>query len=131
VGAEAARHLFGRNGGHDDVAPSMPPDPERVAWQRNRLLARLRARSGAGDRATPSGEDAHPSATAGPNRPRAAVVAAVARIAAELPRCELAAEHPAVVASALRGLDRAERVAALRALPGPLARQVLHRLRAS
>lgn len=51
------------------------------------------------------------------------------RLASNLQPGLLGAEHPAVIARLLRNLDRPTRIETLKALPGPVARTVLRRLR--
>jgi len=108
-------------------------DAGRVAWQRNRLLERLRSNL---DGPAPS-DDARPDAasrTAGRDTPEWAAGSLHridSHIASGLSLTELEHEHPAVIARVLRGLDRAARVSLLQQLPGHTARAALRRLKSS
>jgi hypothetical protein len=119
--AMAARLGAGAPGPGQDA-----PDPARLAWQTNRLIRHLR------DRVEDPGPAVEDRPAAPP--PRAAREVPAARpgrraipllVAGE----DLGAEHPAVIAHILRGESQALRVSVLRALPGPVARAVIRRLR--
>ena len=95
-----------------------PVDPDRVAWHRNRLLERLRAQR---DQPAPQ-----PQPHVAP-KPAPATMDARLTGLADLDR--IGDEHPAVIARLLRSMEREDRAATLRALPGPLARSLVRRMR--
>lgn len=100
----------------------------QVARERDRLLDRLRARwpeaagDGQGRGVADAPVDRAPDGSGMP-------AAVDTRIAAAVDMARLADEHPAVILHVLERMDRKTRVAALRALPGPIARAALRRLR--
>ena len=127
LGDEAMERLRKRDAGFavPDAAPS-PDDSERIAWQRSRLLERLRSRWADGSEAS----SAYPTETKSPGEVAAKASPGIeTRIAAAVDLSTLADEHPAVIAHVLQGLDRERRVAVLRALPGPTARVAIRRFR--
>lgn len=120
------------------------PDPDRLAWQTNRLIRHLRDRVG---EVAPAAAQAAPAGAAASVQPRPAAAATSAQRVAAPPGAppvfrrtarvptlaageDLAQEHPAVIAHVLRGEGQEIRVAVLRALPGTLARDVMRRLKA-
>jgi hypothetical protein len=124
--AVAARlgHAQARDGGQTRPLPGAP-DPDRVAWQTNRLIQHLRHRSAAAQTdpqaaLAPARHTAPPIAP--PRKPGPSTLPPL--LAGE----DLAAEHPAVIAHMLRHAPQHVRVAVLRALPGQLARTVMRRL---
>jgi hypothetical protein len=104
-------------------APLAPQatDPDRLAWQTNRLIRHLRDRVELG---SPAPEARSP----GPKPPASR---RPGQLPALVPGEDLAAEHPAVIAHILRTEPQQVRVAVLRALPGTVARAVMQRLRTS
>lgn len=105
-----------------------PADGARVALHRDRLIGRLSERwresrdnaaAPAQAAAPPEGAGAVPDADGGVDR----------RIASAMERSKLSHEHPAVIARVLQGLERPERIALLRELPGQTARAAIQRLR--
>lgn len=116
---------------------------DRAAWHRNKLLERLRGQSTRPNSTLP------PSSVVGQMKPPSApnerayqrkeaqpVVKAArptdgldARLAAIVDTDTIDQEHPAVIARLLRGLPREERIVVLKALPGPIARSIVRRLR--
>ncbi|KPQ17991.1 MAG: hypothetical protein HLUCCO18_02965 [Rhodobacteraceae bacterium HLUCCO18] len=129
LGPEAMDRLRRRDAGFREPAVALSStSEERVAWQRNRLIERLRGQWSAeagtvearGGAATAVG-----TRRAGPEAP----VSVDTRIAAAVDLATLADEHPAVIVRVLEKMDREERIAVLRCLPGPTARAVIHRLR--
>ena len=99
--------------------PAEAADPERLAWQTNRLIRHLRDRVDGGPQEQPAPDRAAPARPV--TRPRSLPVL----VAGE----DLAAEHPAVIAHILRGESQDIRVSVLRALPGHVSRAVIQRLR--
>jgi hypothetical protein len=99
-------------------------DPDRLAWQRSRLIQHLREKSATVRKPAPSDDHPDPSADTPPS-PLPALERL--RIAARLDR--LGGEHPAVIAHILKTEPQKTRVAVLRDLPGGLARHVMRRLR--
>lgn len=132
LGTEAMDRLRKR---HPDFRaaeePAAASDSGRVAWQRNRLLEKLRA-----DLGPPPPPDINPSSK-GAGRPGQGNAERMpsggdlidAHIASGLSLANLRHEHPAVIARVLRGLDRAARVSLLQQLPGHAARAALRRLK--
>jgi hypothetical protein len=109
----------------DDVSRSTgSADPDRLAWQTNRLIRHLRDRVGGTASAppTPSGVRTGPAAASAPFRRSDSMPTLAAGD-------DLAQEHPAVIAHLLRPEGQEVRVAVLRALPGHLARDVMRRLK--
>lgn len=112
-------------------------DAERAAWQRNKLLERLRhqgrgtqpAASARG--AAPNGNtDPAPRGEAEPHRqPGQASAHLDARLAKISDLASLGQEHPAIIARLVKVLPRDDRVEALKSLPGPIARSIVRRLR--
>ncbi|GAB5448916.1 hypothetical protein [Gymnodinialimonas sp.] len=110
-----------------------PVDAERAAWQRNRLLERLRHQGGGkvpdvaqtreGRSTPPLEKPVDQRALAAENKHLDARLAKISDIAT------LGHEHPAIIARLVKGLPRDERVEALKALPGPVARSIVRRLR--
>lgn len=131
LGPDAMERLRQR---HPDFAAASDPigsaDAERVAWQRTRLLQRLRSNWDG-----PLPEDKRrplpPEDRAGvPARGRTARADRIDTfIASGLSMSALKDEHPAVIARVLRGLDRAARVSLLQELPGHTARSALRRMK--
>ena len=132
IGAEAMDRLRRR---HPDFSATgdaaKTEDTGRVAWQRNRLLQKLRSDLQDGPQTEP---DLRKDTTA----PKEKAVGKAgppcgdtvdSRIAAGLSLANLKHEHPAVIARVLRGLDRTARVSLLQQLPGHAARAALRRLR--
>ena len=109
-------------------------DPDRLAWQTNRLIRHLRDRVETGAPLTPP-DRAAPAAPAAtrPDRqgtaPRDAIPPRPTRLPVLVDGEDLAAEHPAVIAHILRAEPQHIRVSVLRALPGTVARAVMQRLR--
>ena len=127
--AMAARLEGGSGGGPETARTAVPPDPQRLAWQTNRLIRHLRDRVDRDPAMTATAQAAAPPDpragqgrevrdTGGP-RPLPFLVAGE----------DLAAEHPAVIAHILRAEPQQIRVSVLRALPGPVSRAVIQRLR--
>jgi hypothetical protein len=108
-------------------------DAGRVAWQRNRLLERLRSNLDAAPAAEPSRQPAPAADKArdGAAASRQRVDRVDTFITSGLNLADLKNEHPAVIARVLRGLDRTARVSVLQQLPGHTARAALRRLRPS
>jgi hypothetical protein len=127
LGPEIMERLRQRDKGFETTGTTeQEASTDRVAWQRSRLLERIR--TGLADDAGP-GEAA--VATDAPSLAARHLNASVdTRIAAAMELATLADEHPAVIARVLDGMDRDARVAVLRTLPGPTARAAIHRLRA-
>lgn len=90
-------------------------DPERIAWHRNRLLERLRAQK-------------PPQTTPESPQPKKAHNID-ARLNALVDLGAISEEHPAVIVRIMEGMERSDRAALLKELPGPLARRLLHRMR--
>lgn len=114
--------LFGegmaaRIGAGAPTGPLGTADPERLAWQTNRLIRHLRDR--VEDGPTPEPQQINPPARSPAGRTLPVLVAGE----------DLAAEHPAVIAHILRGQAQDIRVSVLRALPGHVSRAVIQRLR--
>lgn len=115
--------------------PAGPPDPARLAWQTNRLIRHLRDRVDPGQVRPGAGTstDATAGAQARPPDPAPPMGHGAATLPRPLPFLvageDLAAEHPAVIARILRTEPQDIRVSVLRALPGPVARAVIRRLR--
>jgi hypothetical protein len=108
-------------------------DLTRVAWQKNRLLEKLRSDWVEPEKVEQIQERHGGIRVAGGasgNSPRAPSKVD-AFIASSLSLTDLPNEHPAVIARVLRGLDREGRVSILQQLPGKTARAALRRLRAS
>lgn len=106
------------------------PDPTRAEWHRNRLLERFRTNFS--DQIAPEHVgNAAPEPVA--VSPKPAQVDKPLGIEDRLNQVgtpqDLAMEHPAVIAHILCKMPRGERVHAMKALPGPVARAVLRRLR--
>jgi hypothetical protein len=129
LGPEAMERLRRRDEGFREPAAALSStSEERVAWQRNRLIERLRVQwpdevgtvEVRGGAATAVG-----TRRTGPEAPASVDT----RIAAAVDLATLADEHPAVIVRVLERMDREERVAVLRGLPGPTARAAIHRLR--
>lgn len=99
--------------------PAEAGDPERLAWQTNRLIRHLRDRVDGGAAEIPVPEQPAPAKRLAPARNLPVLVAGE----------DLAAEHPAVIAHILRGESQDIRVSVLRALPGHVSRAVIQRLR--
>jgi hypothetical protein len=115
----------------EGTVPLSSTSQERVAWQRNRLLERLRTRWPA-DPAPKGAPSAKPDTTIAPAKTETGESTNVdTRIASAVDMSHLADEHPAVIVRVLKTMGRKERVAVLRALPGPTARAAIRRLRAS
>ncbi|MBF9050968.1 hypothetical protein GTA62_09955 [Roseobacter sp. HKCCD9010] len=123
----------------DDVKSAEAPD-DTLAWQRNRLIQRLRERGllgGEPSLAEPLSTTAtkiDPLATLETKNITKAVneirspmgaESLVARLAANLNRSTIASEHPAVIAHLLKSQNTALRAQILRDLPGPHARAVM------
>ncbi len=118
-----------RIGAGDFRGSAAPADPDRLAWQTNRLIRHLRDRGDRGDNILPDAKPAvqpRPDAGApsGGTAPKAQ-----ARVPVLVAGEDLAAEHPAVIAHVLKTESQQVRVSVLRALPGPVARAVMNRLR--
>ena len=113
---------------------------DTLAWQRNRLIQRLRERGLLACEPSPT----EPlSTTVAKNDPcatpeglnitkevdvirsPAGTESLVARLAANLDRSTLANEHPAIIAHLLKSQNTALRAQVLRDLPGPRARAVM------
>ena len=116
VFGDAVAARIGKSQTRDAGQRSTPsaPDADRVAWQTNRLIHLLRERSAA----QTSAQAAPQPRPRGPRPPPPL-------LAGE----DLAAEHPAVIAHMLRDAPQDLRVRVLRALPGHMARMVMHRFR--
>ncbi|MBY4894049.1 hypothetical protein KUL25_14920 [Rhodobacteraceae bacterium N5(2021)] len=111
-------------------------DAERAAWQRNRLLERLRqqgratppkpaqAASAPEKEGVPPREGARGQRQWGPENAHLD-----ARLASISDFSTLGQEHPAIIARLVKALPREERVEALKSLPGPMARSIVRRLR--
>ncbi|MEJ6390147.1 hypothetical protein [Gymnodinialimonas ulvae] len=106
------------------------PDPSRAEWHRNRLLERFRLNA---EENVPSkdesisdlaGEGVKPNPSQGTKR-----VTIEDRLSGLGMPSNLALEHPAVIAHLLCKMPRGDRVHAMKALPGPVARAVLRRIR--
>ena len=107
----------------DPAARPGADDPDRLAWQTNRLIRHLRDRV-AMPGAAPPATDPPPGDRPAPapfRRSRAMPPLAAGE--------DLAREHPAVIALMLRPETQEIRVAVLRALPGHLSRDVMRRLK--
>jgi hypothetical protein len=105
-------------------------DTDRVAWQRNRLIERLRTRwperNGADQPHSTRGKSGSSDGSA-----QDASGGVDSRIASAIDLSSLADEHPAVIVRVLEKMEREKRVKVLRALPGPIARGAIRRLRSS
>jgi hypothetical protein len=102
----------------------------RVAWQKNRLLEKLRLDR---ERSQPirrfQQKDSQVRENNGSSRKRSEEPSKIDTfIASGLNLSDLRHEHPAVIARVLRGLDRQTRVTILQQLPGKTARAALRRL---
>lgn len=130
LGSDAMERLRAKDTGFSvPDGAEVSANADRVAWQRNRLLARFRA--GDISRSTNAQETGQPApyhATQS-NEDPSSRVSVDSRISATLDLETLAQEHPAVITRVLRKVDREERVALLRAMPGPVARATIRRLR--
>jgi hypothetical protein len=119
-------------------------DPQRLAWQRNRLIQHLRQRSQAAQTAPraadlPTPASAVPASKPEPQTPRVEFDPVPVRpqsvsslLLAHTDHGSVAGlegEHPAVIAQILKTQPQERRVAILRALPGRTARAVMSRLR--
>lgn len=112
-------------------------DAERAAWQRNKLLERLRhqGEAKAAPRTTETDQPRGKGSTAplrggevqqrwGPENAHLD-----SRLAKISDLATLEQEHPAIIARLVKALSRDERVEALKSLPGPIARSIVRRLR--
>ncbi len=123
-------------------------DADRAAWHRNKLLERLRVRSGNAQSASTqpkraSFDDHEAEIKATPQngsvktpKMAASVLDAArrsggldTRLAAIADPETLDQEHPAIIACLMKGLSREERIIALKSLPGPIARSIVRRLK--
>lgn len=134
LGSEAMERLRQRHPGFgaSEEGGEMT-DAGRVAWQRNRLLERLRSNLDGPPPSEKGRSDAAPRTQAReiPEVARGSLHRIDSHIASGLSLAELEFEHPAVIARVLRGLDRAARVSLLQQLPGHTARAALRRLKSS
>ena len=129
LGADAMARLRRADDGFDPADTELSSaDAERVAWQRNQLLERLHERWMKG-RGAPGYDTALPAPNARPASAPEIADSVGSRIASAVDLPSLANEHPAVIVHILRQMERRDRVSALRALPGPIARAAIHRLR--
>jgi hypothetical protein len=129
LGPDAMERLRRADDGFDPAdAEHSPADAGRVAWQRSRLLERLRERW-TDEHGAPEPGTAPRTSSAGPASAPEIAESVGSRIASSVDLPSLADEHPAVIVHVLRQMGRRDRVAALRALPGPIARAAIHRLR--
>lgn len=130
LGPEALARLRQEVKKSPDIEAHEALDPDRAAWHRNKLLERLRQQQ-SGTMAPVSEHRVQDQPEPRLARPAVARPATSidARIASHASKAGLQDEHPAVIARLLRGLDRADRIRALKTLPGPLARSVVQRLR--
>lgn len=106
-----------------------PGDPDKLAWQKNRLIRRLRATP---DEAPPTAATKPPSTPPAAPEPQPKlepVKRAFDLKEAAHDAASLSGEHPVVIAHILKSESQANRVAILRSLPGPTARSVMQRLR--
>lgn len=137
LGPEAMERLRLQEDGFEDASAPLTKDSEdRVAWHRNRLLERLR-HQWSGERVAdetpgevaaalpPQRRAPDPKPDPTPTPP----VSIDARIASAVDLARLGAEHPAVIVRVLENMDRAQRVAVLKALPGHTARAAIYRLK--
>lgn len=106
------------------------PDATRAEWHRNRLLERFRTNgSGQVSPKQVGNADLEPDAIRSkPAQADKPLGIEDRLIQTGMPQ-DLAMEHPAVIAHVLSKMPRGERVHAMKALPGPVARAVLRRLR--
>lgn len=127
--AMAKLHAEQNSGASSIVDRAVGVDPQRAEWHRNRLLERFRTRTEGSARAN----EPRPSQTeyASSTEGRTAVGSAglEERISRIGKPSDLAMEHPAIIAHILGRLSRADRVDALKTLPGPVARAVVRRIR--
>jgi hypothetical protein len=131
LGPDAMQRLRERHPGFGDGEDAAgTTDTTRVAWQRNRLLERLRS-NWDGPAPSDKGGLAPAAADPVPAPARGAAHRIDRYIASGLSLTDLKHEHPAVIARVLRGLDRTARVSVLQELPGHIARAALQRLRSS
>src|SRR6056297_958382 len=125
LGPEAMERLRRRDEGFREPEPEPEPESassatseERVAWQRNRLIERLRGQWPKNGRPGKTRNDAATIERADVEG-RDIQVTVDTRIAAAVDLATLADEHPAVIVHVLEKMDRDERIAVLRGLPGP------------
>lgn len=127
--------------------PAETVDPDRLAWQTNRLIRHLRGRIEGPDTQPPRPAARSTSLSDAPSSPLYGPVPDAASGSASGPGTgaprrvgtrnlallaageDLAAEHPAVIAHILRCEAQEVRVSVLRALPGHVSRAVIQRLR--
>jgi len=129
IAAVFGEAVAARIGAGGTRAPVAPADPDRLAWQTNRLIRHLREREVAGAAAPQPAASPAPDAPA-PTHARAfASLKGHARVPVLVAGEDLAAEHPAVIAHVLKDECQQVRVSVLRALPGHVARAVIRRLR--
>jgi len=113
-GAEVVGKILGQNNGKSTPKPTGKLDPQRLAWQRTRLLERLQQKTG------------ESSVSQDSQHTRAAVLDRLRKAARE---DGLQGEHPAVIVHVLRHEPQNIRVSILRKLPGTTARMVIQRLK--
>lgn len=138
LGPEAMARLRLQDDGFEGPGAALSKDSQdRIAWQRNRLLERLRAQLSEEPSVPELAGEAGPKLeTRAARKPSVTAARELdpppsvdARIASSVDLARLGEEHPAVIVRVLEGLDRAERVAVLKALPGHTARAAIYRLR--
>ncbi|MEM7722766.1 MAG: hypothetical protein AAF376_10355 [Pseudomonadota bacterium] len=124
-GSSVADQLSGGPGPDGPQGP-VEVDPDRLAWQRNRLIQHVRRQGSAAARPKPV-ETTAPLPELQPARqPAAPSALACMRTAAA--QSDLSGEHPTVIAHLIRAEPQHIRVAILRQLPGHTARTVMSRL---
>lgn len=112
-------------------------DEDRATWHRNKLLERLRQQAQAKTESplrggTPIGsrQAAAPQVVLKQHASLRSTGAGLdARLAKISDLATLELEHPAIITRLIRTLPRAERVEALKTLPGPVARSIVRRLK--
>lgn len=136
LGPDALARLH--EGQEENRTVSLPVDAERAAWQRNKLLERLRQQDGENTVSPeaalgqplkakhPANGDAHAGAQ---RRLGGATPHLDAQLAKLFDPAKLAQEHPAIIARLVQSLSRDKRVDVLKSLPGPIARSIVQRLR--
>ncbi len=132
LGPEAFAKLGARHPveGTSQDALASEGSTQRAEWHRNRLLERFRTQSQS-DALSDVADKRVESDQAG--KARVIIPQARTTIDQQLSRLvslsELSNEHPAVIARVVSRMPREDRVTTLKALPGPVARSVVKRLR--
>lgn len=133
-GSDIAARLDASQGDASGDVPAMDDlDPERLAWQQNRLIQHVRkqGQTSASTAATSTAKrpTAHPDPIRVDAAPKGAAI--LTRLQSAAHDNDLSGEHPAVITHLLRAEPQTVRVAVLRRLPGQTARAVMQRLRST